>query len=82
MTADYVLLHTFQTVNLTTDSGLAEHLCRLLERGCTHEALRTEGGAGDTLQHLGRGCRHSVTNLYRTKVAAFEARILVTQLAG
>ncbi len=73
MTADYVLLHALEVVDLTADGSLAEHLRGFLEGGGTHEALRTEGGAGDTLQHLGRGSGHGIAHLDRLEVAALQA---------
>lgn len=73
VTADHVLLHTLEVIDLTADSSLTEHLRGLLEGGGTHEALRTQGGTGDTLQDLSRGCGHSVTHLDGLEVTALEA---------
>lgn len=48
VTADHVLLHALEIIDLATDSSLVEHLRRLLERSSRHEALRTKSSAGDT----------------------------------
>ena len=81
MTADNVLLHSFEVVRLSADGGFVEHLGGFLERSGRHEALRLKGGAGDTLQDLhGRG-GHGIAHLDKFEVLAFELRVLVAELA-
>jgi len=82
MAADDVLLHAFEIVGLAADGCLVEHLRRLLERSCRHEALRLQGGTRDALKDLGGGGRHGVTHLDKAKVTALKLRIFVTELAG
>ena len=81
MTANHVLLQILQRVDLRLNGGLVEHLGRLLERSGRDETRGLQCGAGDTLQHLRRGCGNDVAHLNELQVAALEARVLVTQLA-
>ena len=67
VTADDVLLHTYERVALARDGCLVEHLRCLLEGGCRHEALGTEGCTGDTLQDLGGRSRHCIARLNRQR---------------
>ena len=80
MTANHVLLHTFERIHLATDGCLVEHLGGLLEGSRRHEALRLQGGTCDTLEYL-RGCGgHHVAHLDESEVAAAQRRVLVAQL--
>lgn len=73
VTGYHVLLHTFQTVYLTTYGSLVEHLGGLLERSGRHEALGTEGSTGDTLEYLGGCSLDGIAHLDEAQVAALEA---------
>ena len=63
VTADNVLLHTLQIIDLALDSRLVEHLGCLLEGSSRDERLRTQSGAGDTQQDLLGGSTLGVTHL-------------------
>ena len=81
VSTDDILLHTLKEVGLTTDSSLVEHLGRLLEGSGTHEALRTKGSTGDTLENLRGRSRARVADLYLTEVTTLQHTVLVAQLA-
>ena len=57
MTADNILLKSFEMIDTTADCGLAEHLGSLLEGGCGDEAVGAECSAGNTLEHESCSCR-------------------------
>ena len=80
VTADHVLLHALEIIDLATDSSLVEHLRCLLERSSRHEALRTKGSAGDTLQHLSRGSGHGIAYLNGTEITTLQRGVLITEL--
>ena len=81
MSADNVLLEVLQRIDLTLNSGLVEHLRRLLERGGRNEARGLQCSTGDTLKYLIRRGGDDVTHLYGLQITTLERRVLVTQLA-
>ena len=81
MTADYVLLHTLECINLAEDSSLIEHLRSFLEGCCRHEALSTEGCTGNTLKHLLTSSRLCIACIIKFLVTTLEHRVLVAQTA-
>ena len=81
VTCYHVLLHTFQTVYLTTYGSLVEHLCCLLERCGRDEALGLQRRTSDALEYLCGCCGDGVTHLNQTEVTTLETRVLVAQLA-
>ena len=81
VSADDVLLQILQRIDLGLDGCLVERLGGLLERGRRDEARGLQGGAGNTLQHLRRGCRNNVAYLHGAQITTLEARICVAQFA-
>ena len=66
VTADDVLLKTFEGIDLTVDGSIVEDLGRLLEGSSGHEALGLQCSTSDPLQDLACCSRLSLTHLYRT----------------
>ena len=79
VTADNVLLHTFEQVHFAADSCFVEDLGGLLEGSGRHEGLGTEGSTGDTLEDLFSGSRLSVARLNEFLIAAAERRVLIVE---
>ena len=72
MSADNVLLESFEVVDATSDSCFAEDLGGLREGGCRDEAVGLEGCSGDTLEYeLGR-CRLSVPDSDKLETLTLE----------
>ena len=81
VSADYVLLHSLESIALATDCSLVENLGRFLERSSRHEALCTEGCTCNTLKHLCCSCLDGIAHLNELQIASLEIRVLVAQLA-
>ena len=82
MTADDVLLQTFESIDLAADGSLAEHLGGLLEGSGGHEAVGPQCGTGNTLEYL-VGCRgDGVAGLYELEILTLESGVLVPEPAG
>ena len=81
VSADNVLLEVLQRIDLALNSGLVEHLRRLLERSGRNEARGLQCSTGDTLKYLIRRGGDDVTHLYGLQITTLERRVLVTQLA-
>lgn len=72
VTADDVLLHALEIVDLAVDGSFVEDLGGLLEGCSRHERRCLEGGAGDTLENLLGGSGLSVADNDGTEVSALE----------
>ena len=80
MTTDDILLETLESIDLTIDGGVVEHLRGLLEGGGRHEALRLQGSTCDPLEDLASCRRLGFAYLYGAEVTALEGAILITEL--
>ena len=82
MTANNVLFHSFELIDLTIDSSLIQHFRSLLERCCRHKAGSLQCSTRDTLEYLRRCSRNGITYFNRFQVTTFQHTVFITQLAG
>ena len=81
MTADDILLEAFEMIDTTADSGFAEHLGCLLEGSCGNEAVGTECGAGNALEHQTCCCRTCLAGIYGLQTLACKRLVFRVQFA-